>query len=164
MKRLAFLLAAAVLAGCNNDVTGLGPPSDPAKETFAASLDVDLAQMTRLPNGVYFKDIVEGPLTADTVTEKAASVKVNYAVYLVDGKLVDSGSGVTLDLSTLITGFATGVQGMRVGGKRKLVVPSALGYGAQVIKNPDGTIKIPRQSTLIFDIDLLGVTDASSTA
>ena len=61
MKRLAFLLAAAVLAGCNNDVTGLGPPSDPAKETFAASLDVDLAQMTRLPNGVYFKDIVGAP-------------------------------------------------------------------------------------------------------
>ena len=164
MNRFAFLLAiATVAAACNNDVTGLGAPSDPATETFNASLGVNITQMTKMPSGVYFVDLVEGPLTADTVTSKTASIKVNYAGYLKDGKLIDSGSGATLDLATLIQGFKNGVMGMRVGGKRKLVIPSELGYGGNAIKNTDGSIKIPRQSTLVFDVELLSVTDVSST-
>ena len=164
MKRIAFLLAAvAVATACNNDITGLGPPSDPATETFNASLGIDIASMSKLPSGVYFQDIVEGPLTADTVTSKTASVKVNYAGYLKDGKLIDSGSGATLELATLIPGFKSGMMGMRVGGKRKVVIPSELGYAGHAIKNTDGSIKIPRQSTLIFDIELLSVTDVTTT-
>ncbi|HMC55759.1 MAG TPA: FKBP-type peptidyl-prolyl cis-trans isomerase [Gemmatimonadaceae bacterium] len=163
MKRFAFLLAAAAVAiACNHDVAGLGPPSDPATETFNPSLGVDISQMTRMSNGVYYRDVVEGPLAGDTVTAKTVSVKVNYAGYLKDGKLIDSGSGVTLPLSGLITGFKSGMMGMRVGGKRKLVIPSELGYGGDAIKNPDLTIKIPRQSTLIFDVEVLAVTDVTS--
>src|SRR3954466_9167446 len=163
MKRFAFVVATVALAtACNNDIAGLGPASNPATETFNPSLGVDLSQMTKMPNGVYFRDIVVAPLTADTLTDKAASVKVNYAGYLKDGKLIDSGAGVTLELSTLITGFKTGMLGMRVGGKRKLVIPSELGYAGHAIKNTDGTIKIPRQSTLIFDVELLSITDVTS--
>jgi len=165
MKRFAFLLSvAAVATACNNDVTGLGPPSNPATETFNPSLGVDISQMTKMPNGVYYLDLIEGPLTADTVTAKTLSVKVNYAGYLKDGKLIDSGSGATLELAVLIQGFKAGMMGMRAGGKRKIVIPSELGYDGDAIKNTDGTIKIPRQSTLIFDVDLLTVTDVSTTS
>jgi len=164
MKRIAFLLlSAAVATACNNDVTGLGPPSNPATETFNASLGVNISAMTKMPNGVYYSDLVTGPLTSDTVTAQTATVKVNYAGYLKDGKLIDSGSGSTLDISTLIQGFKSGMMGMRVGGKRKLVIPSELGYDGNVIKNTDGSIKIPRQSTLIFDIELLSLTDVTTT-
>lgn len=163
MKRFAILVALASAVACNNDVAGLGPPSNPANETFAASLGVNIADMTKLPNGVYYKDLVVGPSTADSVTSKTAAVKVNYAGYLKDGKLFDSGNGQTFDLANLIVGFRTGMVGMKVGGKRRIVVPSELGYDGRNIKNTDNTIKIPRQSTLIFDVELLSVTQPSTT-
>lgn len=160
-----IILAAACLAAvaCNNDVAGLGPPSDPATETFAPSLGVDISQMTRMSNGVYYKDVVVGPSTADSVWSKTASVKVNYAGYLKDGKLIDSGSGSVFELSVIIPGFRLGMMGMRVGGKRKIVIPSELAYDGSSRKNTDNTIKIPRQSTLIFDVEILSVTQTSTT-
>jgi len=159
MKRLTLLLIAAVVAAsCNDEITGLGPPSNPATETFAASLGVDIPQMSKTALGVYYKDLVAG--STDTlliVTTATDSVKVTYAGYLKDGKLFDSGTGVTFQPSGLIKGFRDGMLGMGEGGKRKLVIPSELGYGGQSIKNVDQTIKIPRQSTLIFDVEMLKV-------
>lgn len=164
MKRKIFLTVACVAAvACNNDVAGLGPPSDPATETFAPSLGVNISQMTRTSDGVYYKDVAVGPSTADSVWSKTVSVKTNYAGYLKDGKLFDSGSATVFDLSAIsVAGFRTGIMGMRVGGKRKIVVPSALAYDGQSIRNPDNTIKIPRQSTLIFDVEILAVTQATT--
>src|SRR6185503_11574335 len=150
MKRTALLLATLLSAACNDDITGLGPPSDPATETFAASLAVNISQMSRTPVGVYYQDIVVDPSTAPLISDSTTSVTVTYAGYLKDGKLFDSGIGATFDPSGLIPGFRNGLQGMREGGKRKIVVPSALGYGGRSIKNTDNTIKIPRQSTLVF--------------
>ena len=53
----------------------------------------------------------------------------------------------------MIPGWQEGVPGMRVGGRRKLVVPSNLAYGAQTVGS------IPPYSTLVFDIELLGIGD-----
>ncbi|HJQ19681.1 MAG TPA: FKBP-type peptidyl-prolyl cis-trans isomerase [Gemmatimonadaceae bacterium] len=159
---LTLALGFVTAVACNNDVAGLGPPSDPAKETFAPSLGVDLSQMTKMSNGVYYQDLVVGPSTADSVYSKTASVKITYAGYLKDGTLFDSGTGATLDLASLIVGFRTGMTGMKVGGKRRLVIPSELGYDGRAQKNLDNSIKIPRQSTLIFDIQLLDVTQIAT--
>src|SRR5207247_4480926 len=158
MQRYAFLLAALLgAASCNGDITGLGPPSDPTKETFAASLGVDIATMSKTTTGVFYKDLVVG--TGLEVTDSAVTVNVTYAGYLKDGKLFDSGTNVAFTLSGLIPGFHLGVLGMNEGGRRKIVIPSELGYDGHSLRNPDNTIKIPRQSTLIFDVDVIKVTN-----
>ena len=157
MKRYAVLLLASLLAtsACNDDVTGLEPPSDPATETFAPSLGVDIASMSRTPEGVYFEDQVVG--TGPQVVSTTDSLRVTYAGYLKDGTLFDSGTNIKFTLLDPIPGFRSGLIGMKQGGKRKIVIPSELGYGRFTQFNLDGTIKIPRQSTLIFDIEVLAV-------
>jgi FKBP-type peptidyl-prolyl cis-trans isomerase FkpA len=149
--------AAAVLFACNNSVAGLGPPSDPATETFAPALNVDLDASVRLPTGVYVQDITVG--NGDTVSTSSDTVWVTYAGFLKDGDLFDSGTNTRFLFGPLglVKGFHDGILGMRVGGRRKLVIPSDQGYGAVSRRNLEGEITVPRQSTLIFDVQLLRV-------
>ena len=154
MKRFIILLAPLIgAASCNNDVTGLAPASDPATETFAASVNVNISQMTRLPGGTYILDLVVG--TGDSVKAATDTVWVTYSGRLKDGKLFDSGTNSKFQPATVITGFRAGLINMRVGGKRQIVIPSEQGYGPVSQPGPDGKINIPRQSTLVFVVDLL---------
>lgn len=158
MKRFALLGIAAVAAvavACNNDITGLEAPSDPSKETFAASLGVDLATMTKLPTGVYYKDLVVG--TGEVVAANTDSLFVNYGGYIKDGTLFDSRTNAKFNPADLVPGVRDGLVGMKAGGKRKLVIPSDQGYGGRSIKNTKNQVIVPRQSTLIFDIEVTKV-------
>ena len=161
MKSSALLLATSLLAAaaCNDDITGLEPPSDPATETFAPSLGIDIDAMTRTAEGVYYLDQVVG--TGDSVTAKTDSIRVTYALYLKDGRLVEARSNVLFVLEGVIAGFKIGVTGMKAGGRRRIVIPSELGYGRFTQYEFSGgqviAIKIPRQSTLIFDVEVLAV-------
>lgn len=84
-------------------------------------------------------------------------VTVNYLGTLTNGKKFDSSYDrkepftFTLGAGEVIKGWDQGVVGMKVGGKRRLTIPSELAYGAQ----EQGTI--PANSTLIFEIELMGV-------
>jgi peptidylprolyl isomerase len=102
------------------------------------------------------------------------TVKVNYSGYLYDstatgfkGKLFDSSlnTGRTplefkIGTGAVIAGFDQGVTGMKVGGKRTVLIPSSLGYGSA------GTTGIPGGSGLVFDLELIsvGVTVSSPSA
>lgn len=105
-------------------------------------------------------------LTVGTGAEAVSgrTVSVNYTGWLYDpnapdnkGTQFDSSIGrgpfsFTIGSGSVIRGWDQGVPGMRVGGRRRLVIPPALGYGSQGFPPV-----IPPNATLIFDIELLGV-------
>ena len=86
------------------------------------------------------------------------TVSVHYTGWLKNGSKFDSsvdrGQAFSFPLGAgrVIKGWDEGVQGMKVGGKRKLIIPSNLGYGP---RGAGGTI--PPHATLIFEVELLGV-------
>ncbi len=105
-----------------------------------------------------------------TVAQPGDIVSVLYVGALSDGTVFDSSAAhgnqpltFTLGQQGLIPGFQIGVNGMKVGGERQLVVPPALGYGAQEIKNASGTVIIPANATLLFDVKLVDVKAGSTT-
>src|ERR1700689_1084725 len=93
------------------------------------------------------------------VAKEGSHVRVHYTGWLTTGKKFDSSvdAGKPFDFTIgngeVIKGWEEGIMGMRVGGKRQLRIPPALGYGAD--GTPDGAI--PPNSNLIFDVQLLGV-------
>jgi len=91
-------------------------------------------------------------------------VTVNYTgVFASTGKKFDSsldrGVPFTFKLGSgmVIKGWDIGVEGMKVGGKRILVIPPELAYGSSDLKDNNGNVIIPGNSTLIFEVELLGV-------
>jgi FKBP-type peptidyl-prolyl cis-trans isomerase FkpA len=135
---VAFSLSAGILAGCGSDITF--PPE------FDDSLNVNLAAMTRTASGLYYQDLAPGSGNDVKAGEKAT---VAYSGWLPNGSKFDSGSFLfTVGAGQVVPGFDEGVLGMRVGGKRKLVIPPELGYGNQ------GRGAIPPNSTLIFEVEL----------
>ena len=106
-------------------------------------------------SGLQYIDQVVG--TGDTATA-GQTVSVHYTGWLTNGKKFDSSVdrgqpfSFRLGVGQVIKGWDEGVQGMKVGGKRKLTIPSNLGYGA---RGAGGLI--PPHATLVFDVELLGV-------
>jgi FKBP-type peptidyl-prolyl cis-trans isomerase len=86
------------------------------------------------------------------------TVAMHYVGYLADGTKFDSSCdrgqpfGVPLGAGQVIRGWDEGIVGMKVGGKRRLLIPSSLGYGAQ---GAGGVI--PPNATLVFDVELVAV-------
>jgi FKBP-type peptidyl-prolyl cis-trans isomerase len=82
-------------------------------------------------------------------------VRFYYTGYLASGVVFDSNVGepqpLEYGLGELIAGFNSGLQGMQVGGRRRLVIPSALAYG------PASQGVIPPNANLVFDVHLVGV-------
>lgn len=126
--------------------------------TAAGKTDGNLKET---PSGLKYQDLVVGegsrPLLGQTV-------RLRYTGWTIDGIKFDSnqdgikpalelklGKGEVIKGWEVGVGGGRGIEAMRVGGKRKLVIPPQLGYGS----NPMGTI--PPNSTLVFEIELIGI-------
>ena len=116
-------------------------------------------QFTPLPSGLKFQDVKIGEGAA---ANPGMKVKVHYTGWLykdgVKGQKFDSsldrGEPFVFNLGAgqVIRGWDEGVAGMKIGGKRSLIIPPDMGYGARGA----GQV-IPPNATLFFDVELLGV-------
>jgi FKBP-type peptidyl-prolyl cis-trans isomerase FkpA len=149
-RSVVALLAMVSLTSCLNlNVDGPGSePSDPAHESFDASLHVDISTMQRTPSGVYYKD---GPLGEGAPFTGLGTLTITFVGFLKTGALFQQGSDVQITLGNETVGLQEGLQGMRVGGERLLGIPSALGFGNTV------TGTVPPNSTLVYDIVVTSV-------
>ncbi len=105
------------------------------------------------PSGLVVQDEVVGQGAA---AQTGDLVSVDYTGKLQDGTVFDSSVGKTpiqfvLGAGRVIPGWEQGLQGMKAGGKRLLIIPPGLAYGAQA-KGP-----IPANSTLVFEVRLVKV-------
>ncbi len=139
-------------------------PATPAPVPVAAPAPASSPfEMITTASGLQYRDLIVGK---GTVAVNGNSVSVHYTGWLQqpDGSRGakfdssrDSGTPLTFPLGKrkVIRGWDEGVAGMRIGGRRRLVVPSELAYGAK--GGGDGVI--PPFANLIFDVELLGVSN-----
>jgi FKBP-type peptidyl-prolyl cis-trans isomerase FkpA len=164
---LACFVTATLLGGCGDAAErrldgAADQPAAPAvaspevTRTYAPELNVDLTNMTRLESGLYIQDLQEG---AGEALEAGQTALVQYTGWLPDGTLFDSSRqpgrqpfDVVVGRGEVIEGWDQGLPGMRVGGRRLLVIPPTLGYGAE---GAGGVI--PPNATLVFDVELVEV-------
>lgn len=113
--------------------------------------------MITTPSGLQYVDALVGE---GAQAKRGMSVVVHYTGTLEDGTKFDSSldRGTPFDFplgaGMVIAGWEEGIEGMKVGGKRRLVIPPALGYGDRAVGNI-----IPANATLVFDVELLEVLD-----
>ena len=125
---------------------------------IAMTLDASAQNLTSMPSGLKYKDEVIG---TGPEPKAGQSVRVHYTGWLDQngqkGKKFDSSRdrgepfSFTLGAGQVIAGWDQGVATMKTGGKRTLVIPPNLGYGA---RGAGGVI--PPNATLIFEVELLG--------
>ena len=143
----------AILLG----LAACGPRGDRAATAsgFSADLGIDTTALTKTESGLRYVDVSKGQ---GEEASAGRTVTVHYTGWLPNGKKFDSSRdrnepfSFTIGTQQVIAGWDEGVAGMRVGGRRKLVIPAELGYGANGAP-PD----IPPNSTLVFDVELLDV-------
>jgi FKBP-type peptidyl-prolyl cis-trans isomerase len=108
--------------------------------------------MERTSSGLWYQDLAPG---LGSTANRGDRVRIHYVGYLSDGTVVDSSLGreaITFELGSgeVIRGWNEGILGMKVGGRRKLVVRPGLGYGS---RGQDGVV--PPNAVLVFEIQLL---------
>ncbi len=153
------MMAAAglFLLGCSKTSqpgSDANTPTNPPAAAAPPAAGGQNADMTTTASGLKYQVLKHG---TGTVSPKATdTVTVNYEGKLLDGTVFDSsiarGQPASFPLNRVIPGWTEGLQLMKVGDKFKFVIPANLAYGAQ---SPSPTI--PPNSTLVFEVDLLGI-------
>lgn len=137
-----------------SDLTGTPTATATPSGTPSASATPQ-GKLITMDNGLQIQDLTVG---TGAEAKIGKSVTVHYVGMFKDGTVFQSSRemGQTFDFvlgaGTVIQGWDIGVQGMKVGGKRKLFIPSALAYGP---RGASGLI--PPNADLIFEVELLGV-------
>lgn len=156
IKKLAFTLAiAAVASFAAAQTTSTADKATTAAAQTDKATTASASKVVTLPSGLKYEDQKVG---AGKEAKTGDVVSVHYTGTLTDGKKFDSSRDrnepfeLQLGAGMVIKGWDQGIPGMKVGGKRTLTIPANLAYG------PEGRPPvIPPNSTLIFDVELLGV-------
>jgi len=172
MSKLYFalgMLLALGAAGCRESTEKTGTMSESSTTTSATvvppSADTKPAapalpgapgtgKMHKLASGLQYDDLVVG---SGKMAEPGMNVSLNYRGFLLDGTPFDNsydrGEPLKFQIAggQMIQGFDEGVRGMRIGGKRKILVPWSMAYGEA------GRPPIPPKADLVFDLELLDV-------
>jgi peptidylprolyl isomerase len=169
MKRLLLIIGACLallVAGCGSDGSTSSDSSTAATEEAAASKETESTKKKTKPkvtvpkgappSSLVTKDLEEG---TGATAEAGDIVKVNYVgVNYKTGKEFDASWSrgepfiFTLGAGEVIPGWDQGIEGMKVGGRRELIIPPELGYGSA--GSPPA---IPPNETLVFVVDLEAV-------
>jgi FKBP-type peptidyl-prolyl cis-trans isomerase FkpA len=158
MRRFARRSFVAAIAATALTAAGCASKGAPARvaapaidsAAFSPDLAIDLRQFTKSSAGIYSNDVIKG---SGPVAAEGRKVTFRYAAFLVDGTAVETQrTPVEVEIGdSMIRGLRFGIPGMRAGGQRRLIVPPALAYrGSQYGK-------VPPNSILVFDIDLISV-------
>jgi FKBP-type peptidyl-prolyl cis-trans isomerase len=148
----AFLFLLLALAGCASMGGGAAIPL--ASTEFSPALGVDLSIMTETPSGLHFRDVTPG---SGEMAQAGNRLGIRYIAWLPSGRQIDDNITAAAPLEfrlgdpALIRGWNEGLEGMRSGGQRMLVVPPSLAYGRW------GRGRVPPNSTLIFLVELVTV-------
>jgi FKBP-type peptidyl-prolyl cis-trans isomerase len=154
-QRIAILVIALLILGGAAFLVYTTSQNKQAENNLAAAGLPDTSNLTTTATGLQYKDVTAG---TGAEAKEGDTVSVHYTGWLTDGTKFDSSVdrgqpfSFPLGAGSVIAGWDEGVAGMKVGGKRILVIPSNLGYG------PSGaTGVIPPNATLIFEVELLDV-------
>lgn len=165
---LAVLAAAVALAACGSSkapgielAPSAGPTQPAIPKTPKVPKQLSKKPAVTVPKGnpptsLVIKDLIKG---TGSVAKAGQSITVNYVgVLYKTGKEFDSSWSrnqlftTTLTTGSVIPGWVKGIAGMRVGGRRELIIPPSLGYGAT-----GSPPTIPPNATLAFVVDLISV-------
>ncbi len=176
-RRVALVAALGLWGGCGGDGAGesdeasasapssgagsSGVVTDVRQISFADELEVDLEAMERRESGLYVQVLREG---RGRPAARGDAMGVHYTVWLPNGSKLDSSHDhsppeplpMVLGETALIAGWVEGVTGMRLGERRKLVLPYDLAYGEA------GRPGVPPYSPLVFVVELASHTPAGS--
>jgi peptidylprolyl isomerase len=154
LRRALPFLAVATVAACGGSDSPTAVNEDPTTVTYAPALGVNLTQMRQVVPGLFVQDLTVG---TGLQSSNGRTLTMHYTGWLANGSKFDSSRDrnqpfdFILGAGQVIRGWDLGVDGIRVGGRRRLVIAPALGYGAS------GSGPIPGGAVLVFDVELLGV-------
>ncbi|HET7421208.1 MAG TPA: FKBP-type peptidyl-prolyl cis-trans isomerase [Candidatus Dormibacteraeota bacterium] len=144
------------------------PTPTPGLDDFNAGGGLSSCSRSAKPACVTYPDglrVIDLTVGTGTVAVSGMNAEVQYTGWLTDGTSFDSSRNpgrttftFQIGQSQVIGGWDEGVPGMKVGGKRKLVIPPSLGYGASGQTDPNtGAQTIPPNATLVFDVELISL-------
>jgi FKBP-type peptidyl-prolyl isomerase-like protein len=155
------------IANTSPGPSGAASPT-PGADDFNAGGGLSSCSRTADPPCITYPDglrVVDLKVGTGDAAKPGMNAEVQYTGWLTDGTSFDSSRNpgrttftFQIGQSQVIAGWDEGIPGMKVGGKRKLIIPAALAYGQAGQTDPNtGAAVIPPNATLVFDIELISL-------